>query len=970
MVEWILSSSVLIGIVIVLRWVFRNRLKLRVRYALWGLVLVRLLLPFSIGKAVISVGSWTEAVISQPAVQEIVEIQVNVQSPESAYQEVLEDYRNQGVHVEHLDRNTLDQIWQEAEKQAEKKPLGDILALTAKILWISGAAVVAAFFLFSNFHFGGILWKNRRGTELRKGKLPVYTVKGLDSPCLFGVVKPGIYITEEVSADPTLLRHTLEHEAVHYRHGDHIWAILRGLCLALHWYNPLVWAAAILSQRDGEMACDEATVIRLGEGERAEYGRTLIGITCGKKGNVLLAATRMTNGSLRERILMIARKPKMAGYILAAVVLAAAVAVGITFSGAAQADPQTTDPTEEIWDTKPYITYEGVNYYDIERGVQILPEGYEYIGILSVEDARDLDYAGYQIFGMKDRETMDHFYLYGETGTVVGDTYYHDRKQMAYTLFGTEDYSPLTQTQSAQEDAFFRSYDTNGIFLGKAENYALLYSDGEAPQLRILQYAWEDGTVKVLQERAVEAVLSKGISVNHLQLKTGHLYFGSVDDGEDSWETLELSHRGDKLEVSVRGRKAWFCLLTWPMTDFRVLRTDGSTVFNMGEFLRENTVNEISFQSPESSQPPPQTEATFPPEEPVLAELDDPNMGPLYSQTASSLFSIIVQPTGIARAGDHRFYVIPENQDAFVEAYEEAVKYAYKKETGEPGKAEAYTGLTLTYRKNRWMLMENGALEWFGSRIAPEDTGQLLTLCKEAAAQAGVQAPIRPEELKGIQSATLEWNGTWTVTNPAILAKLEGLLSGSEYLEGGAACPFGSILTLRLKNGQQKVISMGVDDCSTWMSNGVFYEYTDGDLEEELSNTVFYSLFASTLVRNAVLENDNPMRWVRYINWSAYDAAYGSAETRKLMGAMKECFRSNQAYQLAFYCLNGLDAEYTPLYAEMLAQLAEEDKAAFAKQYFDTWQELRARINTLLSGHWNLSPEETDAKLQAFRSES
>ena len=52
MLEWIFSSTVLIAIIIALRWLFRGRLKMTLRYALWGLVLVRLLLPFSIGKAV------------------------------------------------------------------------------------------------------------------------------------------------------------------------------------------------------------------------------------------------------------------------------------------------------------------------------------------------------------------------------------------------------------------------------------------------------------------------------------------------------------------------------------------------------------------------------------------------------------------------------------------------------------------------------------------------------------------------------------------------------------------------------------------------------------------------------------------------------------------------------------------------------------------------------------------------------
>jgi hypothetical protein len=97
----------------------------------------------------------------------------------------------------------------------------------------------------------------------------------------------------------------------------------------------LVWWAAILSQRDAELACDEATIKLLGEGERAEYGRTLIGMTCQKKANVLITATTMNSGKsgLKERIMLIAKKPKMALYTLLIVMLAAAIAVGCTFTG-------------------------------------------------------------------------------------------------------------------------------------------------------------------------------------------------------------------------------------------------------------------------------------------------------------------------------------------------------------------------------------------------------------------------------------------------------------------------------------------------------------------------------------------------------------------------------------------------------------------------------------------------------------
>lgn len=80
--------------------------------------------------------------------------------------------------------------------------------------------------------------------------------------------------------------------------------MLRCACLIVHWYNPLVWWAAALSKRDGELACDEDAIKALGESERISYGRTLIGLTAtGGTKNILRCATTMTGGknTLKER---------------------------------------------------------------------------------------------------------------------------------------------------------------------------------------------------------------------------------------------------------------------------------------------------------------------------------------------------------------------------------------------------------------------------------------------------------------------------------------------------------------------------------------------------------------------------------------------------------------------------------------------------------------------------------------------
>lgn len=371
MTEWILSSSILILIVILLRFCLKGRISLRLQYAIWGLVLARLLIPVSFGSTHISVVNLADAVQSQPAVQAITDVgKVNIpsQSFEAAYDQVVQEYKAAGIDVESLHGSDLEALEYEAYDRMKGKDVSQIVSEVLRGIWIVGILVIGVVFIATNANFRKKLLSSRRALQVKKDHLAVYATDKIDTPCLFGIKHPAIYVTGSVADDETFLRHVLEHEATHYRHGDHIWAVLRCACLALHWYNPLVWWAAFLSQRDGELACDEATIKRLGEGERAEYGRTLIGMTCQKRANVLITATTMATGKggLKERIVLIAKKPKMALYTLLVVVLAAAVAVGCTFTGAKEKEPNQTqtqpqipissEPTEETEETNPTET--------------------------------------------------------------------------------------------------------------------------------------------------------------------------------------------------------------------------------------------------------------------------------------------------------------------------------------------------------------------------------------------------------------------------------------------------------------------------------------------------------------------------------------------------------------------------------------------------------------------------------------
>lgn len=335
MIKWIVTSSILIAVVIALRYILKGKISLRLQYALWGLVLLRLLIPFSIGSSGFSVMNTVQRV---PVMQDAESIS-NVDRIVYMTDGSVKGYYPSDFMCD------FPTVVAESKTAEEYARMEKVLSLRKAFIqiWLCGVAILFVAFAASNGRFASCLRRTRRPLDVRGSTLPVYISNETDTPCLFGLFRPTIYVTPGAAEDTTILRHTVEHEITHFRHGDNFWSALRVVCLALHWYNPMVWWAAVLSRNDAELACDEATILRIGEAERAEYGRTLIGMTCQKRTALLITATTMTGSkrTIKERIMFIAKKPKMAIYTLIIVVLIAVMAVGCTFTGVKN-DEKTT----------------------------------------------------------------------------------------------------------------------------------------------------------------------------------------------------------------------------------------------------------------------------------------------------------------------------------------------------------------------------------------------------------------------------------------------------------------------------------------------------------------------------------------------------------------------------------------------------------------------------------------------------
>lgn len=338
MLEVLISSSVLIGALAVLRLLLRGKISPRLQYGLWLLVVARLLVPISIGSSAASVMNY----VPQSTVQTVLE-DASAPAQRLTVKPALSAQNAQKPSDATLSENITSETAQEeqtAEPSGQETPAARRSLTHLEVLyliWGAGAALVLLFILVQNLRLSRKLRRSRVQLDGVEGKLPVYITEELPSACLFGLLHPAIYLTPQaLNADGTPNRYVLLHEQTHYDRRDHSWCAVRLLCMALYWFDPFVWLAARLSKIDGELACDEAVLKNLDEPARIAYGRTLLDQFSGKRSAVQAAAcaTTMVSGkrTLRTRIRLIAKKPKMTIVTLALVIGVCLLLAACTFT--------------------------------------------------------------------------------------------------------------------------------------------------------------------------------------------------------------------------------------------------------------------------------------------------------------------------------------------------------------------------------------------------------------------------------------------------------------------------------------------------------------------------------------------------------------------------------------------------------------------------------------------------------------
>lgn len=289
-----ISASWLILAVLVLRVVLKKAPKW-VMPLLWGVVALRLVCLFSI-----------ESALSL------------IPSAETIPSEIVTETREPVLY----EQATLDIVTNPTLPSAAEVPVGvsrqqaQVDFNIYSILWLAGMAALLVHALVSA---GKLKRKLATAILLRDN---IYESEFVDSPFVFGVVKPNIYLPMHM--DEGTAAYVIAHEHAHLARRDHWWKVLGYLVLALHWFNPLVWVAYILFCRDIELACDEKVVRGLDGAARADYSQALLSCAAPKRA-VAACPLAFGEGNIKTRVKSALHYKKPAFWVAAAAVLAVVI---------------------------------------------------------------------------------------------------------------------------------------------------------------------------------------------------------------------------------------------------------------------------------------------------------------------------------------------------------------------------------------------------------------------------------------------------------------------------------------------------------------------------------------------------------------------------------------------------------------------------------------------------------------------
>ena len=345
-------GSVMIAIVLALRAALKNRLPKFVFPVLWGVVLLRLLVPFSISSPLslpvpgvlsgLSGFSLGEEEGTGVVVEDATQFQPLVPGTSGPVSSDLNFGEEDSTGVENIGQTVAEEVTHGFSERAI--PYGVMnseaffssraLSKALPVLYLLGLAVTAGILGLQKYLYGkklrrGLLMEhNETVNELLRGMgmghVLVFSNDEIASPLVCGLISPRIYLPTRMDFGNTvLLRHVLAHETMHIRRRDNFVKAVMLAALVLNWYNPLVWLMAKCLASDLETACDAAVLSRWGEEERKGYAYSLLAMAVSaSRGTLLYSAFSRTEVERRVKGILAFRKATALALLFSVLLLA------------------------------------------------------------------------------------------------------------------------------------------------------------------------------------------------------------------------------------------------------------------------------------------------------------------------------------------------------------------------------------------------------------------------------------------------------------------------------------------------------------------------------------------------------------------------------------------------------------------------------------------------------------------------
>lgn len=321
-----ISASWLVLAVLVLRLVSKRSPKW-MNVLLWGIVALRLVLPFSIESALSLIPS---AETVSPAV-----VQFDPAPTITSGVSVIDNAVNPSLS-EHF----------AAVPTASVNPLY-VWAYLAGWVWLIGLGVMLLYALVSYLRL------RRRVSVSLCVRENIYLCDAISSPFILGVVKPRIYLPSGL--DEVQRQNVLSHERAHLARRDHWWKPLGFALLAVYWFNPVLWLAYTLLCRDIELACDERVIRTMDESAVKTYSTVLLACSMPRKA-VITCPLAFGEVGVKERVKNALHYKKPAFWVVAASV-AVCVVVAVCFL---TNPPTDTDAAGLVGFHREQVTYADV----------------------------------------------------------------------------------------------------------------------------------------------------------------------------------------------------------------------------------------------------------------------------------------------------------------------------------------------------------------------------------------------------------------------------------------------------------------------------------------------------------------------------------------------------------------------------------------------------------------------------------